>query len=176
MIKQPVQTLVHEILYNLVFIFIFYQIYQSNENNILKYSHYIVIISALITHLLRLIKNFNNLLNFTKNNKLNATLEIIKYLIFFYILININQFNIKIITFIFAFIDIIFYKLCYNKKLFESFYSSIDKYILLASLFLLFLNHIYKTKNNYFKLINYVVFYHSLEIILKFFLENKISM
>lgn len=164
-IHEPVQSIVHESLYNITFLYVLYKIYQSNENKFVKYSHIIVLTLAIYTHVKRLLKNKKKIFDFTCKNNKQVIFEIIKYCIIFYILKNIDNIcNLHIILFMGAFIDFLLYNRTYEKNLFKNFITMEDRYIILLIVFLLFINKKFNIKEPHFYLIYYDLFYHIIEL------------
>lgn len=167
-ILEPVQSIVHESLYNITFMYVLYKIYQSNENKLVKYSHIIVLTLAIYTHVKRLINNKERILKFTKENKIQVMFEIIKYLVTFYTLYNLHDIcnlkNLHIFLFMGAFIDFLLYYRTFEKGLFRNFITFEDKNIIFLITILIFLNKKFNIFDKHYHLIYYDLFYHIIEL------------
>lgn len=160
------QSIIHEILYNITFIYIIYNIYKSTDYHIIKYIHILYLLTAIIIHSKRLFTHFYDILHFTINNKQFILFDIIKYSFITYLLYNIHSIsNIHLYILIFSIIDIFLYLYYFHLGLYQI--KNFDLPMLFISSIIILLNQYYKPKNKFFQIIFYPFFFHSINLLIK---------
>jgi hypothetical protein len=161
------QSIIHEILYIFTFIYIIYNIYKSTDNYTIKYIHILYLLFAIIIHSHRLFTHFSQILQFTINNKQFIIFDIIKYSFILFLLFNIHSLsNIHFYLLILSIIDIILYYYSFHLGLYHI--QNFDIPMLIISSLIILLNLFYKPHNNFFQIIFYPFFFHSINLLIKY--------